>query len=367
MRRVKRVGAFLALIMYVALILEGFSFLYFHFKLGRLSHAPAYALPAAAAGALPLIDWYTHRDPWGAWHRPSSRAYHANWCYDALYSSNADGARDVERSRTGANRAVFIGDSFVEGFTVNDADRMTGLLEAYYGVPVLNFGTGGHFGPLQYEILYRDLATQFEHRHLFVGVLPDNDFTDNDASFWQRSPEFHELYRPYYAEDGSTPVYVTQPPAGVTAPRSSGERLTEWARRYTWSFGIVKEIRRVLLERQHRGERASRPYAGYRDATDRQLRNVLGSLGRLAEMAAQNGRRMTIVLIPRPNDYALDPSDLTILEPLQRFGAERGVDIVDLRQAVPYDKDLFQACDGHWSPKGNRAAAEAIFARLPRP
>jgi hypothetical protein len=76
---------------------------------------------------------------------------------------------------------------------------------------------------------------------------------------------------------------------------------------------------------------------------------------------------MTIVLIPRPNDYALKSSDLMILGPLQRFGAERGVDIVDLRQAVPYDKDLFQSCDGHWSPKGNRAAAEAIFARLPWP
>jgi hypothetical protein len=356
----KRIVSPLLFIAYVALVVEAFSFLYFRFDLGRLSHAPVYALPPAAANALPLIDWYTHRDPWGAWHRPESRAYHVNWCYEAIYSS------DAARPRAGADRALFLGDSFVEGFTVNDADRLTNLLEAGYGMPVLNFGTGGHFGPLQYEILYRELATKFEHRHLFVGILPDNDFTDNDAAFWRRSQEFHELYRPYYAEDGHSPFYSAQAPAEVTGRRSLSERATEWARRYTWSFGIVKEIRRVLLERQHRGESSARPYAGYRDASAAQLRNVLGSLGRLADMAAQNGRQMTIVLFPRPNDYALDLAEVQIVAPFARFAVERGIDFIDLREAVPYDKDLFQACDGHWSPKGNRAAAEAILARVPQ-
>jgi hypothetical protein len=362
---VKRIAGLLALVLYVALIVEAFSYLYFRFGFGRLAHAPAYALPEAAAQALPLIDWYTHLHPWGAWHRPNSRAYHINWCYEAFYSSNSEGARDVERARTGRDRALFLGDSFVEGYTVNDSDRLTNLLEERYGLPVLNFATGGHFGPLQYEILYRELGMQFDHRHLFVGLLADNDFTDNDAAFWRRAAEYRELYRPYYTADGGGAFYPNRPPASALEPRGFGRTLTEWARRYTWTFGIVKEVRRVVLERQHRGEFSSRRYAGYRDASDEQLRNVMGSLGRLAEMAAQQNRRMTIVLFPRPADYALAASEVKIKAPLERFAAERGVQLIDLRDLLVFDRDLFQACDGHWSPKGNRAAAEAIFSKVP--
>jgi hypothetical protein len=362
----RRLSGLLLLLVYTAAVLEGFSFLYFRFNLGRLPHAPVYASPKEAAGAIPVFAWYTHFHPWGAWHRADSYVAHINWCYEAYYRSNSDGARDVPRAAAGRDRAVFLGDSFVEGFTVNDADRMTNLLEALYQRPVLNFGAGGHFGPLQSEIIYRELVRRFDHRHVFIGILPDNDFTDNDAEFWRHTAEFRELYRPYYSEDGRTAVYTREPPPAEEAVvQTPLRRALEFARRYTWTFGIAKEVRRVVLERQHRGEASARPYAGYRDPTDAQIDHVLGSLRRIVDMARADGRRVTVVLFPRPNDYALVSAEAKIRAAFDAFAAGARVTLVDLRELVPYDRDLFQACDGHWSPQGNRAAAQAIFGRVP--
>jgi hypothetical protein len=291
--------AYGAMLTLTAIAIEALAFLNFRFAPTGLEHAPAYALPAAQADQLPLAEWYTHRHPWGAWHRPSSRAANRNWCFNAQYTANSYGARDIERTEDGAGRALFLGDSFVEGYTVNDDDRLTALLERRYGQPVLNFGSGGQFGPLQAEILYRELAGKFEHRHVFVGVLASNDFTDNDVQFWKGTGWYDRLYRPYYGPDGATPVYARAPPTG-DEPQPLGQWLVEAARRYTWSFGLVKETRRVLLERRHSGNTTKGEYAGYRDATPEQVRNVLGSLDRIAAMARAASRTMTVVLIPRP-------------------------------------------------------------------
>lgn len=362
----KKVIGALAFLVYCCALLELASFVYFRFGFGRLSHAPVYARPADDAGTISVFDWYTHTQQWGAWHLPNALVAHTNWCYDARYRSNSYGARDIERPISGRDRAVFIGDSFVEGYTVNDADRMTNILEAHYGVPVLNFGTGGHAGPLQYEILYRELARRFEHGFVFVGILPDNDFSDNDQAAWKGLPEYRRLYRPYYSADGKSAVYaLAQPPALNRVVQTPGRMALELARRYTWTFGLLKEVRRVVLERQHRGEAQSGSYSGYRDATAEQLQNVIGSLRRIAVMAQEDGRRMAVVLFPRPSDYALAEADVTIRKAFDELAATAGIIVVDLREQVPYEPDLYQKCDGHWSPMGNRAAAKAILDRIP--
>jgi hypothetical protein len=49
---------------------------------------------------------------------------------------------------------------------------------------------------------------------------------------------------------------------------------------------------------------------------------------------------------------------------MKRFGAENGIDIVDLLQLMPAvdpnTDQYFLTCDGHWSALGNRVAAEVL-------
>ena len=58
------------------------------------------------------------------------------------------------------------------------------LIEEWLGVPVLNFGASGNFGPLQELLIYEEFK-HLPHQGLIIYVLPDNDFTDNDLEVWR--------------------------------------------------------------------------------------------------------------------------------------------------------------------------------------
>ena len=65
---------------------------------------------------------------------------HQKRCFKATYSTNSVGARDVERSPAAARpRAVVLGDSFLEGWGLPAAERLSNLLEESTGVEHLNF------------------------------------------------------------------------------------------------------------------------------------------------------------------------------------------------------------------------------------
>ena len=137
----------------------------------------------------------------GVWHRPNGHYIHKGGCYNVEYVTNSYGARDVERTmRPSLPRAVVLGDSFIEGMAVPAEDRLTNLLEKDTGREHLNFGTGGDFGPLQYSLLYKTMAADFDHDLVIVGVLPDNDFHDMSLSYWKARGKAGR-YRPYYADD----------------------------------------------------------------------------------------------------------------------------------------------------------------------
>ena len=108
---------------------------------------------------------------------------------------------------------------------------MTALLEHGLGFEMLNFGSA-EFGPLQYAILYERLARRFDHDVVVVGVLPANDFVDNDRA----SARGWMAYRPYYAADGGVTYVRSRPGAdepillsgrAVDCP-SSGDSFETW-------------------------------------------------------------------------------------------------------------------------------------------
>jgi hypothetical protein len=129
---------------------------------------------------------------------PGTTDRHRSTCFDVRYDSNAIGARDSAFERSKPNeqtRFLLIGDSFAEGFGVNFEDMVQTQLEKLINLEIYNFGSDGYFGPLQYYLIYKDLAKQFEHDGVILFLLPANDFTDNDYALWKN---FHpSWYRPY--------------------------------------------------------------------------------------------------------------------------------------------------------------------------
>lgn len=209
----KKAGVWLGYVLYLAVVIEVFAAVYSLSGLSPTRHIPPYALGGDAA-VLPLGEWRTEFEDWGAWHQPDSRTRHIKACFDAGYRSNAVGARDQPRSLAAAShpRYVVLGDSFVEGWGVGGGERFSDALEAATGKEFLNFGGAINFGPLQYEILYRQLASRFEHDAVLVFLLPDNDFIDNDPAYWKNSSR----YRPLFGDKGEAVYLAAKPDHALT-------------------------------------------------------------------------------------------------------------------------------------------------------
>lgn len=359
-----RLGSLALLVATLAISCEVGSFLVLHYALG-IYWTPDYMKEAGSGGYRGV--WYTEREAWGAWHVGNGASRQDKSCFSVALQSNSYGARDRERVVDGdPHRTVVLGDSFAEGWGVETEQRLSNLLEGRLHREFLNFGVANDFGPLQYQIIYEQLAARFSHDRVLILFLPDNDFTDNDAEYWRRTrPDFYERYRPYYqplAGGGYLPFYpVPRPPDGYYSwwdvPRTEWRgRAETWLRHNLWSLAMARFLGRLTY---HVGV-----YSGYVGFSDAELSAVLWSFSRIKERAGE--RQVTIAVIPRPSDFerVKETGDRRLIDALDRFGRAHGIEVVDLMQWMPrVEPDIrryFLPCDGHWSAEGNRIAAEAL-------
>ncbi len=327
--------------------------------------------------------------PWGAWGIPNSVSRRIAGCFDVTYHFNSVGARDRERSLQGANRWIILGDSFVEGFGISENDRLSDLLEKFTGYEMLNFGTSGSFGPLQYKILYEKLASKYEHKGIVVGLLPDNDFNDNDPDWWTRNiSEKHWLrHRPYYelAPDAGSfdvrygvhgksvprddfdipPVPPVENVLGRALQYSIGNMLSALTRlsRYSSFFTLVRLVKARIGSKKSE-YLASGTGTGYFTTDRRAMRAtelILNDLGQHA-----SGKAKVMLVFPRDVDFSQQqrlgnrgsPEFIAFLKSV----ASAGWQVIDLSlvaalQAMP---DTTLGCNSHWNAAANRAAAEYL-------
>lgn len=315
-----------------------------------------YAEKRSEGGGRRYID---DLDPaFGVWHYPNVEL--------PGIRTNSHGMRDRERSfeSGGASRVALIGDSFVEGYGVPDGQRLCDHLERLSGREHLNFGCSGGFGPLQEALLYETLALRFEHDRVFLFCLPDNDFEDLVRGDSQR-------YRPYLEADGSGGFRVVYPLAFEARerarPPSWSKRLRLAARNHSRFLNALGQVR---LEHAFPGlERADPSY----DRVEPELaEQLLHCYERLITAAAP--RPVWIFVIPRRADFVASARGRLLGRApalLADWARGRpGVRVVDLlplfeRELAARELsagDLFLPNDGHWSPLGNRLAAELVLA-----
>ncbi len=294
----------------------------------------------------------------GVWHRPNGRFLHQEGCFSVEYTTNSYGARDRERSLHSAQpRTILLGDSFVEGLGLPDSERLSDILERDTGLENLNFGTGGNFGPLQYALLYKTMAAKFDHTMVVVGVLPDNDFHDMDYAYWKSIGE-GDRYRPYYAPDLS--VFY----AGHFDPNVGQS---------TWDH--VEAILRAYLASYHVGQylyssfywRTRGVYSGYNDFNDADLTRLKTALKDIKASADAHDAKEYVFLIPRANDFLrLHRNGSNRLGPvMEQWGSGAGIPVKDLLPPMDADSggdfmSYFLPCDGHWSARGDRVAAQIL-------
>ncbi len=314
--------------------------------------------------------WVNNNEHFGVWHPPHDRYSHSKSCFNVEYKSNSWGARDKERElKSDKSRVVVLGDSMIEGFGVEREERMSDILEKRTGLEHLNFGTSGHFGPIQYSLLYEHLAMRFDHDKVIVNILPDNDFKDDDYERGKR--EYATHYRPYYV--GSYPDYklvyfrddLQLPKAKLWIKYAQG-----WLREFTYmgrTYEYFRALRRYTEAEQELAVAAPQPSrvaSKFYDFTDQEFKLMRFSLERIVRLAGD--RKVLFVTIPRASDFIRYDYDgpAPLAQRLGDLADSIGAEYIDLLSQMAHaERDrskYFLTCDDHWNGYGNKVAADFI-------
>lgn len=330
------------------------------------ARVPSYSLAGSRS-----TFWGDVSPEFGAWHAPNASYRHQKACFDVTYRSNSYGARDAERPlQSEAPRIAVLGDSFMEGYGVEEGERLSNVLEQRLGVPCLNFGTSGNAGSTHAYALYRSLAQRFEHDVVLCAILPENDF-DDDLPQQGR-------YLPYWA--GSAPDFQLRFPIPCVSDSSwarveaaAGFDLGATLRDFTYTQNVVDLLYSAFKHQRMRdridgdtGAAASR-FHRFSVAEFERLRH---SHERIARLAAP--RQVVLFTIPRPVDFAahLETGRSPLDDALQAWAATMpNVTFVPLvaellRASEGDPARWFHRCDAHWGAAGHLAAARVLERHL---
>ena len=355
-RRTKEliVGSTFSLLFTIALAeIAGAALIFSHYIPASL---PGYSMPKAE------FPFLLDTDPnFGAAYVPDTTFKHRRACFEVTYRSNSYGTVDTERPRTADGpRAVVLGDSFAQGHGVDAADRFSNLLEAETGVSHMNFAIAGT-GPTQQYQVYRHLAGRFAHDQVIISLLPDNDFRDDQPSADRYLPYWKGTY-PDYTLAFSLPdvSQSSRHPSRFDSSIKVHDVLTQ----ISFFYNVVDWVAGYRKLMSSRGRAVD--FAGYFDFTDEEFLRLRYTLERLRQDAPNH--RLTVVALPRYLDLIRFQEAQTnpLGARLTETATTVGFTFVDLmpRMATEYDgreRALFLGCDGHYSPIGHRAVADAIL------
>jgi hypothetical protein len=333
--------------------------------------------------------WQSFDNPiWEVWHRPNKSIVHETGCFEARYSSNSFGMKDKPRSfdKKGPRVAV-LGDSFAEGYGVDNRQTFSSLLEEKHfaaGTEFLNFGTSGAFGTIQEWLLYKNFVRKFKPDVVLVAFLNNNDVTDNSWWYWQKIAP--ERRRPYLLRhDGEFELFYpeTKSPYDPATPWSrflNGLSHRSFAARYLFEARERVQVSKAFSEMDWRRTTVYRAHPNDRwreswEATE-------AAFVKLNEEVTADHAKLLIVNLPAPEQVdprtasriqALPDHDLfypnTRMENLARM---HGIayfapyaDFVHYRDAKKLRSPYFSfTCNDHWSPLGHEVAAESLAAFL---
>jgi len=323
----------------------------------------------------PLNGFWADMNPdFGVWHRSNASYTHEKSCFRVTYTTNSYGAIDKERNKESADsRVVVLGDSMMEGYTLETPERLSNLLESTTGIEHMNFATSQTFGPVQYLLVYETLAKKFAHDVVLVGFLPENDFTDSNWEIGQKA--FYNRYRPYFVGADGNYELVHFNKAYFDVPQTSSDWL-ESPFLYLWNNTLtLRALRRAYAI--HRFQtvvdnqivQAAEPltkgvrsfYYDY-DKNDEAITRY--TLDRL--MRAADGRPVVIVTIPMKRDLQnlQDRGAPPLPTWFRQLGEELGfvyVDLLHVLAANVGDRDnYYHECDHHWTSKANALVAKAL-------
>ncbi|WP_157821883.1 hypothetical protein [Tenacibaculum sp. Bg11-29] len=312
--------------------------------------------------------WFDLNVNYGTAHLPNHSYRQKKTCFDVLYKSNSSGFRDVERKlKEKETRVVALGDSFTEGIGVKEESRLTNLLENETNIPHINFGMAGNFGTTQYYLLYKTLAIKYTHDAVLVGILPSNDFIDNDYEINVKTKS--NRYQPFLR--GEYPNYTIK--YHLDSIQKSKARpykrkfIIKILKNFTNSYNMLAYLRTRRRIATIPKDKLLSPsiIPSYFNYSQKQLNGMRYAIEKIKKNA---GNRFVMVYsipvfkeIKAYRKHGKNPLGFDLKKICNTIGVEY-LDLLPQTKSLTIEEceELFLSCDGHWSEKGNVFAKSKI-------
>ncbi len=255
------------------------------------------------------------------------------------FSTNSLGFRGPEPDAFPRNTILFLGDSYTEGYGVNDGEEFPALvgegLRKLYGdsaPPVVNKGVGDSGNGRCLKLLRRG-ASHFEPR-LVVLQLTGNDFFDNvyEGLFSLNDRDSlieHPVPEPGFSRYAQTAI--------ESIPGLSYSRLIGLTRQLSWVLTKGDGETVAAIDRQKNGEQLT-----YRIVNEM-----------LAE-CTDNSWPVILLLFDMKDEWTLH---------IKEIAARYSADMIIMASAAERP-DLYYSTDGHINAKGHKHVASQIVAMI---
>lgn len=261
--------------------------------------------------------------------------------FDTVVTFNPDGLRDSKRlADATVNDWFVLGDSYVLGWGVAEAERFSNLLESQIGRPVFNLGIPEDL--LGYERLlhYADAKGAPVWR-LILAVCLENDLWDYSSPV-PSEQTFAEHMNPGLR--GRTRLWFKQHSALYLASSYSIQRFPA-ARGFLERFGLARDVDQ-LTHKNKIGEGELR-----------------SSCGQLLKLAAH--RDCVVLIIPSRALWAgaETAQEQRIHDRFVQLLREARLPVVDLKSRFEEGGNplrYYFTSDAHWNRQGHKAAAAAL-------
>ncbi len=290
---------------------------------------------------------------------PARQPYKVEVAYDANGFRNA---RDLTHADV-----VAIGDSFVEGAEVPDAETVTAVMARRLQVTVANFGQS-NYGPQQELAVLRRFGLPLSPRVVVWFFFGGNDLGDVDTYEWRRA-HIDEFLAPPSADSRSFTRNAlvalarrTTPPRRTESPAASRAAVT-----FTPAGGAAERL--------------------YLDAEEgpwepRQWQVAAQVLREARDITRAADADLLVVYIPRklrvytgfveaaPGSLAHAWRNNNLPDVVRAWADEHGVGFLDatvpLRAAVASGRSVHLADDVHWNAAGHAVVGAAVAEAIAR-
>jgi len=342
---------------------------------------------------------YKEYDPLLGWRkRKNATATYKRREYTVEVRMNSEGLRDPERSvepPPDTFRVLALGDSFIEGYTVDQKETVTQRLEARLNqegcrAEVISGGTAGYSTDQEYLFYVSDGARYRPSLVLLFFFWNDVIYVDRQDYFGTPKPAFEMgggKLRIHRYPVKPRPPEANEAAETEDAPETEkGSVLLAMLRERLWvgapeahdalaRLGLWNPIPKVaprleMLVYDHRD------LAPVEDAWEK----VGAILKALKAEVERRGSTLALVYIPGRHEiqesswkatrqmYRLKDGDwrLTkVKDKVQGFGAALDIPVIDTGPALqaaeePFNSTYF-AFDGHWNARGHQVAAGAVY------